>query len=71
MKTLCSLKFKIWIVTGLLMAAPFCFAVDDTILPIPKVDPITPPITQPNCYPTINPIESNVSGTVLLIDFNK
>lgn len=53
------------------MAAPFCFAVEDTTLPIPKVDPITPPITQPNYYPTFNPIESNVSGTVLLIDFNK
>jgi len=70
MKTLCSLKFKIWMVTGLLMAASFCFA-DDTTLPIPKVDPITPPITQPNYYPTFNPIESNVSGMVLLIDFNK
>jgi hypothetical protein len=69
MKTLCSLKFKIWIVTGLLMAAPFCFAVD-TSVPIPKVDPLIPPITQPNYYPTINPIGSSFSGIELLIDFN-
>ena len=65
MKTLCSLKFKLWIITGLLMAAPFCFAVEDTTLPIPKTDPIIPPITQPNCYPTFNQVESNFNGTVL------
>ena len=65
MKTLSSLKFKIWIITGLFMAAPFCYAKEDTSLPIPKTDPSIPPITQPCCYPTFNPMESNFNGTEL------
>ena len=65
MKTLCSLKFKMCFIIGFLMAAPFCFAKEDTTLPIPKTDPILPPLTQPHCYPTFSSIEGNFSGTEL------
>ena len=47
MKKVCSLRVKIWIITGLLMTSMFCFGVDRS-LPIPKVDPLIPPITQTN-----------------------
>ena len=70
MKTLVSFGLKVLLLSGFLMAGQFCCAKNDTPwVPIPKLDPIIPPIMQPNLIKTFNPIEETLSGTELLINF--
>jgi hypothetical protein len=69
MKTFVSLSLKILLLSGLLMTGQFCCAKNNTPwVPIPKLDPIIPPITQPNLIKTFTPIEETLSGTELLIN---
>jgi hypothetical protein len=70
MKTFVSLSLKVLLISGLLMTGQFCSAKNDTPwVPIPKLDPIIPPIMQPNLTTTCNPIENTLNGSEMLINF--